>query len=414
MSSRVSTLALLLASAAFGCGDDRSPNVVLIVVDDLRADHVSSYGYHRETAPFVDELAQQGVLFENAISQSSWTKTSVASILSSLNPDAHGVHRANDVLSHDLVLLPELLQEAGYRTFCVHGNPWMDRQFGFNQGFDYYVYSHWHNEDMSGERVMREAIKWLGSEPEEPFFLYLHFMDVHAPFVAPTGYGVFGDGQEGAYDASILYVDTQLRELHDELGALGVLDDTWFVFTSDHGEEFGEHGDASGHGRTLYREVLDVPLIFYHPRRDLKEKRIARQVRLIDVAPTILDLAGISTPEAMQGGSLRANLEGDPRGAPLLAVSRVGSEGIDLFSFTTPQHKYVLDLGTGVEELYDRSRDPLESENIASRYPDVVERLRRQAQTIRETEQARRGVSETLTEIDEELREALRALGYLQ
>ena len=116
----------------------------------------------------------------------------------------------------------------------------------------------------------------------------------------------------------------------------------------------------------------------------------------------------------MQGGSLRANLEGDPRGAPLLAVSRVGSEGIDLFSFTTPQHKYVLDLGTGVEELYDRSRDPLESENIASRYPDVVERLRRQAQTIRETEQARRGVSETLTEIDEELREALRALGYLQ
>jgi arylsulfatase A-like enzyme len=414
---------ILVLGCCASCGITRwgqtRPNVVLIVVDDLRADHLTTYRYPRDTAPFVDELARRGVVFDNVISQSSWTKTSMASMLSSLDPDAHGVRRTTDVLSNDVVLLPELLRAAGYRTLCVHGNPWMAPKFGFNQGYDYFVYSHWQNEDMSGRRVTREGIQWLGAKPAEPFFLYLHFMDVHAPFEVPDGFDVFGDTPEDAYDDSILYVDAQLRELYSKLDALGVLDETWFVFTADHGEEFRVEGThVAGHGATLYEQVLHVPLVFHRRNRTERATRLARQVRLIDVAPTILDLAGIAPPETMRGVSLKANLEGDDAGADLVAISRVGGNDVapdkDLFSFSTAKFKYILDLAHGTEELYDRAADPLETRNVAEQNPDVVARFRKQALVDRAKEQATHGASETLPEIDGGLREQLRALGYLK
>jgi len=394
------------------------PNFVLIVVDDLRADHLTSYGYERDTTPFLATLGERGVVFDKVVSHSSWTKSAMASLVSSLNPDAHLVRSANDVLSEDVDLLPEVLRERGYRTFGVHGNPWMESRFGFNQGYDAFIYAHWHNDGIDAQRVVREALDWLGTS-DEPFFMYLHFMDVHSPFIAPEGYEMFGKEGLDGYDGSIRYVDDQLEHLYGELQSRGILDHTWLVFTSDHGEEFGEHGTPDhGHGVTLYREVLDVPLILHHRRETPTTRRLSRQVRLIDVAPTILDLADIAPPSSMQGQSLKADLRGEGPGDDWIAVSRVGgnaaSPDSDLFSFTTPRFKYIVDFWKDTEELYDLRTDPSELNNIVEEQPEAAARLREQALRHRDTLQSAAGDAGGTAEIDDELRERLRALGYLK
>ena len=189
--ARIAIVALSsLAAAAFSACSRSTPhaergNVILIVIDGLRADHLTPYGYSRNTSPFLDELASRSVLFENAISQSSWTKTSVASLLTSLYPDAHGVRSPTDVLPASARILPEVLQEHGYRTFAIHGNPWLEERFGFDQGFDDFRFTHWNKETFDAEKLNDQALRWLEENSGPPFFLYLHYMDVHTPWKPP-------------------------------------------------------------------------------------------------------------------------------------------------------------------------------------------------------------------------------------
>jgi arylsulfatase A-like enzyme len=211
-----------------------------------------------------------------------------------------------------------------------------------------------------------------------------------------------------------------LKELYDELERRRLMDDTWIVLTADHGEEFGEHGNIDvGHGLTLYGEVLRVPLIF-HPAEAQAGKRLSRQVRLIDVAPTILDLVGVPIPEEMEGVSLEANVVGgeEASGEDLLAISQVGgNDGArdkDLFAVTTKEFKYILDFQSGAEELYDLRADPEETRNVAEANPDRVRAFKSEALSFRAHESARRGGVVEGAEIDEELKEQLRALGYLK
>jgi arylsulfatase A-like enzyme len=399
--------------------------VILIVVDGLRADHLTHAGYSRNTSPFLDGLASRSVLFENTISQSSWTKTSVASLLTSLYPEAHGVRGVKSALPDSLQLLPEVLKGHGYRTFAIHGNPWLEKRFGFDQGFDEFHFTHWYKETFDASKVNARALRWLDevSTGPEPFFLYLHYMDVHSPWKPSGDFDRFGPEAADKYDGSILYLDSRLKELYDELKEKGVAENTWIVVTADHGEEFGEHGNIDvGHGLTLYREVLRVPLLFFHGQQQeaLSGRRVRRQVRLIDVAPTILDLVGIPIPKEMEGVSLKANVVSvdEPSGEDLEAISQVGgNDGArdkDLFAVTTKEFKYILDFQSGAEELYDLRADPEETRNVSDANPGLAREFKSKALRFRAIETARRQGVVPGVEIDEELREQLRALGYLK
>lgn len=360
------------------------------------------------------------MLFENTISQSSGTKTSIASLLTSLYPEAHGVRGAKEVLPDSIQVLPEVLKHHGYRTFAIHGNPWLDKRFGFDQGFDEFHFTHWYKDTFDAQKLNDQTLRWLDETEARPFFLYLHYMDVHSPWKPPADFDRFGPQVVDKYDGSILYLDAQLKKLYFELQKRGLDENTWIVFTADHGEEFGEHGNYKvGHGLTLYREVLRVPLLFHH--RDAPAgKRVSRQVRLIDVAPTVLDLLGLPVPENMAGVSLRSNVvnaESAP-GDDLEAFSQVGLNGVapdkDLLALTTREFKYILDFQRGTEELYDLGSDPRETENVADANRALASEFKEKALRFRRIETAKRiGVSRG-AEIDEELKKQLQSLGYVE
>ena len=427
-SRRASSLLLCLAAIGACDGAPRRgerANVILIVIDGLRADHLTPFGYSRDTSPFLDEMAASGVLFENTISQSSGTKTSVASLLTSLYPEAHGVRGVKDVLPDSIRLLPEVLRDHGYRTFAIHGNPWLEERFGFNQGFDEFRFTHWYKDTFDAQMVNEQALQWVDEKQTPPFFLYLHYMDVHSPWKPPGDFDRFGPEAVDQYDGSILYLDSRLKALYGELTKRGLDENTWIIVTADHGEEFGEHGNYKvGHGLTLYREVLRVPLIFHHGHHGHHGqapagKRVSRQVRLIDVAPTILELVGIPIPEHLEGVSLRANVvdADEISGEDLEAFSQVGRNGValdrDLIAVTTREFKYILDFESGTEELYDLTADLGETRNVAGVNPALTKEFKEKALRFRRIETAKRIDVAPGAEIDEELRKQLRALGYL-
>ena len=424
-SRRASSLLLCLAAISACDGAPRRgerANVILIVIDGLRADHLTPFGYSRDTSPFLDEMAATGVLFENTISQSSGTKTSVASLLTSLYPEAHGVRGVNYVLPDSIQLLPEVLRDHGYRTFAIHGNPWLEERFGFNQGFDEFRFTHWYKDTFDAQMVNEQALQWVDEKQTPPFLLYLHYMDAHSPWKPPGDFDRFGPEAVDQYDGSILYLDSRLKALYGELTKRGLDESTWIIVTADHGEEFGEHGNYKvGHGLTLYREVLRVPLIFHqrHHGQAPAGKRVSRQVRLIDVAPTILELVGIPIPEHLEGVSLRANVvdADEISGEDLEAFSQVGRNGValdgDLIAVTTKEFKYILDFESGTEELYDLTADLGETRNVAGVNPALTREFKEKALRFRRIETAKRIDVAPGAEIDEELRKQLRALGYL-
>ncbi|MDP6955771.1 MAG: sulfatase, partial [Planctomycetota bacterium] len=281
------------------------PNLVLILVDTLRADFMSPYGFEQDTSPELAAWAERGALFERNRAQSSWTKISMASLLTSLWPRSHGIREARDGLGESAVTLAETLQAAGYATYAVQTNGWLDQSFGFHQGFDRYMFpkgggspalsqsSLWPH----AERVYQEAVRLIDAhESGNPFFLYLHFMDVHE-YAAPPGFKTFGTGNRGAYLAALHWVDTAVGRVRQKLADAGYGDDTVMVFAADHGETFGEHG-VHGHARNVLTPVVWVPLVFRFPFPVEPPVRISTQVRNLDLAPTLLQLAGVPIPES--------------------------------------------------------------------------------------------------------------------
>ena len=232
------------------------PNLVLIVVDTLRADWTTPYGYDVDTSPEVARWAERGVVFERVRAQSSWTKISVASLMTSLWPRTHAIREPTDGLAEGALTLAEVLQEAGYRTYAVQTNGWLHQTFGFHQGFEHYVFpagrgarrlpkpSVWPHAD----RVYEEADRLIDAHEEgRPFFLYLHFMDVHE-YAAPPEFKQFGTTTPGAYLAAIRWVDDAVERVRRRLEKAGYLEQTVLVFASDHGETFGENGCRSSSG----------------------------------------------------------------------------------------------------------------------------------------------------------------------
>jgi len=320
---------------------ERNPLVVLVLIDTLRRDHVAALGYDRATTPNLDRLASEGFVASGMLTHASQTVPSVASIFTSKPPHEHGIQfdlhtegfgnqgeSKTPLLAEDNLTLAEVLSQKGYATAAVVANPWLRRKFGFAQGFDEYQGTGFSKVERGlndGAEINDAASRLIREHSADKTFLYLHYMDVHSPYahagklprVFRKGPGrvVHDNGPVdgvsaqdlaysiGAYDDGLVYTDALIGKLAQELEAAAAERDVLLVVTSDHGEEFLEHG-GMGHGSTLYPELLQTFAIFWRPDKRLLRPREARLSGTMDIAPTLLDLVGVPTPKEMAGRSL--------------------------------------------------------------------------------------------------------------
>lgn len=306
--------------------EPRIANVVVFLVDTLRADHLKCYDYFRDTSPNVDAFAAEGVLFERACAHSSWTRTSVASLFTSLHPVSHGCQDEPDSMSDKLVTMAEVFKANGYATGGFSSNISISEKFNCQQGFDFFHYferepffkANPGRKDpgyVPIEGMIPDTLKWIDANGDKPFFLYFHCTDPHYQYIPPDEYALWSKNNPfNSYDGEIRYMDAFFGKFIDHLRGTGKLDSTLIIFTADHGEEWGDHGGAS-HGYTLYNEVLHVPLIFRHPK--FKPLRRPELVRQVDILPTLIELCALKPADAMiQGRSLAALLAGQPDPQP--------------------------------------------------------------------------------------------------
>ena len=281
---------------------DKRPNIVVIVADTLRADHLPFYGYDRIETPYLSGLAGRSILFKHAWSTSSWTAPATASLFTSLYPFQHGViHNFRSRIPEEAVTLAEILKESGYRTFGVSLNIMVSNALKFDQGFDRFVTI---LDKKNAEYATRQLLKWEKEIKESsPYFVYIHYMDCHRPYPrwAPwyRKQAEYFDDLLAAYDSSISYLDDQIRRLAERFNWK---QNTLIVFTSDHGEEFMEHG-RQGHGVALFRETIQVPLMFHLPDGS-DSRKVQDNVSLVDVLPTIREILGLPQDPAGAGRSL--------------------------------------------------------------------------------------------------------------
>ncbi len=322
------TIILITGSLAVNTGCKKGPepkdfNVVLIVIDTLRSDHLPFYGYEKDTAPFMGKLAQQGVVFENAFSASSWTSPGTASILTGLYPYQHGVlmgllairnaQKINPDLEvnripEEIVTMAEMFKTQGYRTYGVADNLNIGERQGFTQGFDKFrtfMYK-------QAPAVNGTLKKWHKNLTEKgKYFLYIHYMEPHAPYhQREPWYKPFEDkklNRISAYDSEINYVDQHIKEMFE---LFKWEKDTLIIITADHGEGLWDHG-IMGHGKTLYREEIQVPLVFYIPGH-IKPRRVPFNVSTVDIMPTVREFCGFSPFPGDVGQSLAPVMEDRP------------------------------------------------------------------------------------------------------
>lgn len=436
-----------------------SPSVLLISIDTLRADHLGSYGYHRPTSPVLDLLAGEGVRFSSAFSASSWTLPSHMSLLTSRYPQEHGAEREAQGLRPGVVTLAEVLSDGGVRTGAVVSWFYVSARYGFDRGFDDFMELLPASEDLGAYRkaegVVDRAIDWLGGQSEaQPFFLFVHLFDPHMDYSPPPPYdttfragdvgkvdgtyaglepyikGLHPEGQRLApaereavvalYDGEIRYADAQVGRLLQALSNLSLDGNTMVILTSDHGEEFDDHGSMEGHQWTLYDEVLHVPLIIRTPAGPEGEV-VDSLVETLDVAPTILEYLGFPTPAEFQGHSLWPLMSGEAGDAHRLAYAKT-EQFNSKQSVRSMTHKLIHTFDTGTNafgfpiapgfELYDLRDDPREQRNIFSVDAEVGQELQRALFRWLATGQALGSSGEV--EFSEEERRRLRALGYLQ
>jgi hypothetical protein len=332
-------------ATAVGAGFEARPTrgVVLISLDTVRADHLSCYGYERRTTPFLDSLTERAVVFEYAVAQYPATLISHMSMFTGYYPRQHGVFPPAAVLAPEIETVPERLQAAGVRTAGHTEGGYVSGGYGFARGFEEFSDTPY-SDDTDVERTFTRGLEFIERLDEtERFFVFLHTYSVHDPYDPPAEYrDAFWDGEPilpfapdgpalndvnrgfrdldpaaaeyftALYDASILYVDRVLERFFARLEELGVADETTVIITSDHGEEFLDHGKMVH--EQIYPESSLVPLIVAHPDLD-HPIRVVAPVQLIDLAPTIYELAGVEVPEGLAGVSLGRYFE-DPGGAP--------------------------------------------------------------------------------------------------
>ena len=363
--------------------DAGAPLVVVYLVDALRADHLPLYGYSRDTAPELTRFARDAVVFDEAVAASSWTKPSVASLFTSVLPRDHACVRFCTPLDPGLVTLAERLSQRGYGTGAVVVNPHVGaKNMQFDQGFDHFEVP---PLDRRAGQVVDAALAFLDARRGQPTFLYVHTMDTHVPYRPPSpfdrrfppfpepGRGAarpLSDYKEpadldrivGQYDGAIAYGDQEFGRFVRALRERGLYDRAMIVFLADHGEEFLDHGDWE-HGHALFDEVVRVPLVVKYPRRREAGRRVARQVQLLDVLPTILKSQGLPVPGGIVGRPLDESFGASGPERP--AVLETSYFEYAAYGVRTSEAKYVRHFHpANVELFFDLRRDPGERQRL--------------------------------------------------
>jgi arylsulfatase A-like enzyme/Tfp pilus assembly protein PilF len=389
-------------------------NVLLITIDTLRADRLGAYGYDRAETPRMDKLAAEGIRFEEVVAPAPLTLPSHASLMTSMNPPSHGIRdNAAFEISAGAQMLAELFKESGYETGAFVGAYVLHSRWGLSRGFDTYDDRFDYGEpgallqraERRGDKVVETAVDWLKCERDAPFFAWVHFFDPHDPYTAPDPYG--GRFAERPYDGEVAYVDLLVGELIDALSRYGESEETIVVVTSDHGEALNDHGEPT-HGLFLYDSTVLVPLIIRLPNQKAAGLDVSEQVRLIDVAPTILELVGIATPASFEGKSLLPHLSGEGSARPAYSetfVPRFHFGWQELHAVRSDGYKYIL---APRPELYLVNADPGEIENLLESRPTQAEALRAELEEIRGQGGALRP-----GELSGEARRQLQSLGYI-
>lgn len=363
-------------------------NVIIILVDTLRADHLGVYGYDYETSPFLDEWAKQAVVFENAYSPSSWTRPSMVALLSGLDPITHRVEDRLDVIPSGVRLLSERLRSSGYATFGFITNPHVSSDWAFDRGFDVFDDLDTVGRGTRADSVVDYVIERSDAlVRSQPFFLYLHLIDPHSPYEPPPPFARrFPSDPEntsefviGGYDGEIAFVDSQLERLLTALRERGLEDGTMTVFTSDHGEELLDRGSI-GHGHHLFEEALRVPLIIRLPGSEHAGLRVKERASLIDVVPTTLAVLGEPPPKDLDGRDLSQLLNlGRPAWKErelFLSLNTSGPDSHMMRGVMSGSRKYLRrSRPRASESLYDLELDPSELQNLAGGRTVLRERM---------------------------------------
>ncbi len=464
-----------LQTGAQGDEAQTQPNIIFILIDTLRAYHLPMYGYSRPTAPRLTALAENGMTFKRMYAPASATRPSVASLFSSLYPAVHKTNYERDYLPDSIVTLAEVLRDGGYQSIGIAANPNVSPVFGFAQGFDHYEMASSDSafkittlgsvaEDTLGRKI--DALFAKGDEfsgladnmtditlrrivqrEQKPTFLYVHYIDPHWPYTPPKPYDKAFDAERtpsirqpnvdplslvsdrvpqdkvshtlDQYDGEILFADHHIARLLDGLEQAGMLKNAMIIVTSDHGEEFWEHGQR-GHDKSLYEEVLHIPFLLSWPGRIPAGSTFDEMTNLVDVMPTILDMVGLKAVPGLQGFSMKAQLLQQAPANPqrkFFAQQKNDQRAIEMVRHH--RYKFIRHLRgpqQGVEEFYDLERDPLERTNLASLAQTHVAAWRTELDLFAKlAEQANLlVVHQQVDKLDEGMVKALRALGYLQ
>jgi arylsulfatase A-like enzyme len=384
--------------------DDRAPIAIVYLVDTLRADHTTPYGYPRDTTPELMAFSKDAVVFETAVSQASWTKPSTASIFTSMLPGRHRAVQLRDPLDLGQVTMAEMLQARGFATGAAIANSVIYSEgTNFEQGFDFYAGLHGAGDRPSkiveAAGVVDEALHWLKARSGFPTFFYVHTMDPHVPYTPPAPFDmkfephpVPGrptadprfDAKEPAdrdrlmaqYDGEIAYGDQEFGRFVRELKARGLYDRALIVFTADHGEEFEDHGQWL-HGRSVFDELIRVPMIVKLPGGAHAGKRVKQQVQSMDILPTVLQALGLPVPPSpvITGHPLQAVIEGGAPEPP--AVSEISHRGYVAHGMRTGRDKFIRRFSPQDDELYfDLVADPKETTNRIDQARDRVRMLK--------------------------------------
>jgi len=402
-----------------GCSEQKKanmPNIIVLTVDTLRADHIGLYGYLRDTMPAIGEFAKTAVVFDNAVIPRGSTRPGYSSMLTGLYPFRHGVYNNTAILHKDLTTLPQLLKSAGYHTACFVSNFSLVKELsGCHWGFDIYDDRvedrelNRFNYERKAPDTVKAILEWIQMRPQQPFFLFTNFIDPHGPYHPPERFRRIYHSQKkrmlnrrqippyqlvdgsldfydylDRYDAEISYTDEVLGMLIAELKSKGLWDDALIVFTADHGEHLGVHADIVrqwylNHLPGVWEATAHVPLMIRLPRNSYRRSVGARRVRGVcspmDLAPTILDYIGIEPGIKMDGQSLLPILKGSEKServllleSPLKSYSYIpkGRENCpDMYAMRSDTHKLVRSLQRGTDTvlqqvIFDVSTDPLE------------------------------------------------------
>jgi arylsulfatase A-like enzyme len=471
------------------------PNLILLVLDSVRAANVSCYGYHRPTTPNLDRLAAEASLYEQAISVGCWTLPVHVSMFTGLYPYQHGVNISAATLSGQRPTLAGQLRSLGYQTACFSNNPYISQTTGLIAGFDT-VEDMWQasrprgirrtkasqliktlqrygritdpavwairslrklvkrarpkrDDSDSGAALTNSAIEdWLAQrQTDRPFFLFANYMECHQPYRAPAPYDrrfmdrrvserdihrlttdLFSTMDEGRldrqsdreilrslYDGALAYLDERVGQLVRALESAGILDDTVLVITSDHGDSLGEHG-RFGHRTELYEQLVHVPLLIRYPACFRGGDRVRPQVQLIDLYPTLLELAGAEIPPEVLRSSQSLLAPPETWSRPFAVAENTGTksqQGVLARMIRTEQYKYIWK-SDGDHELYNLRADPGEEANLVGSETEVADDLQRQLTEWLDGSSNDRELCAAQTQYDAVVLERLRDLGYVE